>query len=296
MGVVLTFNNGVIVRQGEKYDLPGFHDLQRMVMPVVSIHGGEVRCWGTAVCIGAGWFVTARHVISDLRDDGVEDAFVIWETDTDLNGHGTDLLGAPLRVRTWHMHDEADLATLTAELPQEGVREIRKMDWSLRMPRLGEPVTVVGYSHLKGSIAVQPTGRLQLDWERTLSVGVGAVLEQRIERRGIGLRQSPGFSTDAPALAGMSGGPVIDRRGDLLGFVSSSFEPATDEESWDSFVALAGPALELRVTDLPIGLGLDITGAPDHRLATLMTERAFDAVGDTTFNVVDGKATYSINK
>ena len=296
MGVVLTFNNGVTVRQGEKYDLPEFHDLQRMVMPVVSIQHGEVRCWGTAVCIGAGWFVTARHVISDLRDDGAEDVFVIWETDTDLDGHGTDFLGAPLRVRTWHLHDEADLATLTAELPHQGASEIRKMDWSLRIPRLGEPVTVVGYSHLKGSISVQPTGRMQLAWERILSIGVGAVLEQRIERRGIGLRQSAGFSTDAPALAGMSGGPVIDRHGSLLGFVSSSFEPATGVESWNSFVALAGPALELSVTDLPLGLGLDITDAPNRRLATLMTEGAFDGMSDATFDVIDGKATYSINE
>ena len=31
MGVVLTFNNGVTVRQGDKYDFPEFHDLQRMV-------------------------------------------------------------------------------------------------------------------------------------------------------------------------------------------------------------------------------------------------------------------------
>ena len=296
MGVVLTFDNGVTVRQGEKHDLPDFHDLQRMVMPVVSLRDGEVRCWGTAVCIGAGWFVTARHVISDLDNDGVEDVFIIWESDTDLNGHGTDLLGGPLRVRTWHLHDEVDLAVLTAELPHEAPTEIRKMDWSLRMPQLGELVTVVGYSHLKGSLSVQPAGRMQLDWERTLSVGVGAVLEQRSERRGIGLRQSPGFSTDAPALAGMSGGPVIDRHGNLLGFVSSSFEPASGAEAWDSFVALAGPALELSVTDLPLGQGLDISGASDRRLSALMAEGAFACVSDPTFDVVDGKATYVANE
>lgn len=296
MGFVLTFNNGVTVRQGEKYDLPQFHDLQRMVMPVVSIDNGDVRCWGTAVCIGAGWFVTARHVISDLHDEGAEDIFVIWETDTDLTGHGTDFLGAPLRIRAWHLHEEVDLATLSAELPTQGPSEIRKMDWSLRMPRLGEPVTVVGYSHLHGKIGLQPNGRMQVDWERTLSVGVGAVLEQRVARMGVGLRQSPGFSTDAPAMSGMSGGPVIDRDGKLLGFVSSSIMPERAGETWDSYVALGGPALELSVKDLPLGLGLDITGAPDRRLGTLMTDGAFDAVTDGTVNVIDGKVTYSINE
>jgi hypothetical protein len=141
-------------------------------------------------------------------------------------------------------------------------------------------------------LSTQPNGRMKLDWERTLSLGVGAVVEQRFERRGIGLRQSPGFSTDAPALSGMSGGPVIDRQGNLLGFVSSSVPPTTDDERWDSYVALAGPALELSVRDLPLGQSVDISGTPDRRLGVLMTERAFDAVSDESFDVVDGKVTY----
>lgn len=296
MGVVLTFDNGVTVRQGEKYEFPDFHALQRMVMPVVSIDDGRVRCWGTAVCIGAGWFVTARHVLDDLDREGAEDIFVLWETDTEIGDGSPDALGSLLRIRTYSLHDEADLATLTAELPQQAPGELRKLDWSLRMPRMGEPVAVVGYSHLRGELKMKANSLKELAWERVLSIGVGAVLEQRIERRGIGLRQSPGFSTDAPTESGMSGGPVIDRFGKLLGFVSSSFEPSVAGGSWDSYVALAGLALELSVTDLQLGTGLDITGAPERRLSALIAAGAFDCVGDSTFDVAEGKATYTFAK
>lgn len=53
-------SNEVVVRQGEKYDYDQYDDLQRMVMPLVSIEDGNLQCWGTAMCIGAGWFLTAR--------------------------------------------------------------------------------------------------------------------------------------------------------------------------------------------------------------------------------------------
>ena len=194
MGVVLTFDNGVTVRQGEKYEFPDFHALQRMVMPVVSIddwtrsvlgHSGLHRCW------------LVRHrpsALDDLDREGAEDIFVLWETDTEIGDGSPDALGSLLRIRTYSLHDEADLATLTAERPEQAPGELRKLDWSLRMPRMGKPVAVVGYSHLRGELKTKANSLKELAWERVLSIGVGAVLEQRIERRGIGLRQSPGFS------------------------------------------------------------------------------------------------------
>jgi hypothetical protein len=232
-------------------------------------------------------------VIDDLDREGAEDIFIMWETDVELGTGSTDFLGSLLRVRTYQLHDEADLATVTAELPTEAPSELRKLDWSLRMPCLGEPIAVVGYSHLRGTITTQLTGQQQLEWERVLSVGVGAVLAQRTERLGTGLRQSPGFSTDAPVQSGMSGGPVIDSKGDLLGFASSSFEPAGEADSWDSYVGLAGPALELAVTNIQLGTGLDIDGSPEIRLLSLVSSGEFVCTCDESFDVVEGKATYS---
>jgi len=159
----LTFGNGVVVKHGERYDFPDYDQLQRLVMPVVSVENGVLRCWGTAVSIGAGWFVTARHVIDHLDAAGATDVFVVWETDTPLPTGGVDYLGSVLRVRTWHLHPEVDLATLTAEIPAQAPGELRNLNWSLRMPSPREPVAVVGYSHLSGTIRPQPSGRGELD-------------------------------------------------------------------------------------------------------------------------------------
>jgi len=35
---------------------------------------------------------------------------------------------------------------------------------------------------------------------------------------------------------------------------------------------------------------------PDRRLEILMAEASFDVVGDETFDVIEGKATYSLNE
>ncbi|WP_158305605.1 MULTISPECIES: hypothetical protein [unclassified Nocardioides] len=51
--------------------------------------------------------------------------------------------------------------------------------------------------------------------------------------------------------------------------------------------------LELSVTDLPDGTGLDITGARDLRVAQLVDAGTFACDSDTSFDVNDqGKAVY----
>ena len=54
MRASLKFGNGVIVKHGEKFDFPDFDELQRLVMPVVSVENDIVRCWGTASASALG--------------------------------------------------------------------------------------------------------------------------------------------------------------------------------------------------------------------------------------------------
>lgn len=246
---------GLTIPAGEIADLDDYSPLQSTVMPVVSLQEGRLQCWGTAVCVGAaGWFLTARHVVDDFVEqyghmqDGSTGLFLLWETDERLIGRDpTDYLGAPLPVEYLHQHSQSDLVALTVGLPPQAPDRLRVATLALRLPVEGEPIAVVGYSRMSLEGEVKPGARSSVEYERTLSIGAGRVLEVQPERFGLRLRGWPGFETDAPIRSGMSGGPVFDQDGEVLGFASSSMAPAEAGQPWNSYVALCGPALELDV-------------------------------------------------
>ena len=242
------------VAAGEIKDIAGFSDLQRTIFPVVSFHDGQLEPLGSAVCIGAtGWFLTARHVveghISKYRDvvDGSAGLYILWETDERTIGGPTSYLGAPLPVIYAHPHGDVDLVSLTVGVHATTPARLRVATLSLRTPEVGEPVAVVGFSHMRLSGEVLAGQRSSMDYERTLSVGAGKVLEVQHERLGSSMRRFPGLVTDAPIKPGMSGGPVFDQSGEVIGFNSSSLPPTLADPAWNSYVVLAGPALELDV-------------------------------------------------
>lgn len=135
--------------------------------------------------------------------------------------------------------------TLTATLPAQAPDRLRVAPLAFRMPQVGEPLAVFGYSAMSLSGEVQREGPATVQYERTFTVSAGEVLEQQPERRSSGVRGCPGVVTDAPIYAGMSGGPVFDMSGEIIGFASSSHGPVEADDRWNSFVALCAPALEL---------------------------------------------------
>lgn len=287
----LQLPNGVTIKQGEYVEFSEYHSLQRTVMPVISINGDEVVCWGSAVSIGAGWFVTARHVLADfhaareVREGGT--LFVVWETDTKLPLGGENYLGMPLEVLGYHMHPDTgvDLATLTVDLPPQAPSEILPVQLELRMPELGEAIIVVGYPSLNGSLHRDADEKLTIEWERTMGMSLGEVTEQQGGRLDRQIRGGPGFVTDAPTPPGTSGGAVLDGRGNCLGFVSSSFEPSKEYPLWNSFIALLGPVLELSVLDLEVGVHNSFE-APGVRVAALVADGVTSLTwDDPTFDV-----------
>ncbi|MCW2857868.1 MAG: serine protease [Marmoricola sp.] len=290
MGVSLEVE-GLTVASGTSADFTAWSGMQATVMPVVSLQDGSLTCWGSAVCVGSsGWFITAKHVIEDFleehgpRDDGSTGLFVLWESDEPTGGGPSNFLGAPMPVAYVHPHGSADLATLTVRVPEQAPELLRVAQLAFRMPQLGEPLAVFGYSAMSLSGQVHRDQPSTVVYERTFTVGVGQVLEQQPDRRSSGVRGCPGVVTDAPIYAGMSGGPVFDADGDVVGFASSSHGPIESDSTWNSFVALGAPALELSF----MTRANDEDPLAERTLAHLVAEDAVLTSADDTFDVDAG--------
>lgn len=290
----LDLGSGRIVKHGELHTFEEYIDLQRALVPVVALCDRELTGIGTAVCIGAGWFLTAAHVVEGIQERGCE-LKVILETDTPVGQNPEHVFGGAFEVRGMHVHPESDLATLSVALPASALAEVRALDLRLRSPEVGEPVTVVGYPHMAQGAVVSLTGEPSVEWERNLSAGVGVVLGHQLERLERPMRGFPGFETDAPTPPGTSGGPVLDRSMKVIGFVSSSSAPSDAHDGWNSFVALLGPALELSLLDLSSDPGADPATAPEVRLVQLALDGAIEFEAFDTFDVdpSTGRVRYS---
>lgn len=243
---------------GESVVLDSHEPFRDWLMPVVVIdRDGSMKVNGSAVCIGPGTFVTARHVVDYLLDewpeDGDAEVWVAWTTGSARGGPVNAFRGQLLSVKRYRRHPRVDLAILTTVLPAEAVERHVSVRWSLRMPELGEAVALLGYPDGRADADLSGDGPTGVVLEYPLMLSLGAVTGHREEwgTNSALPRSWPGFEINAPMPSAMSGGPVIDRRNRLIGFCSSSYEPSPPEHpDWNGYVSLTGFLLPMDV-DVP---------------------------------------------
>ena len=187
---------------------------------------------GSAVMVGPGLAICAAHVLNDQR-----------YLEKSVAGHATFVASAPnqegvllwtiLRVATV---PESDLAVLSMRLTSNYPKNRRFCHAAVttRMPAIGDVLTVTGFS------AVRRTE------DRTNSISIelvpgwaqGRVIDRYPDGRGRTMLPGPCLAVECDSRGGMSGGPVFDSRGFLVGVVSSSYEGSTT-----TFVSHVWPAL-----------------------------------------------------
>ncbi|QBR93760.1 serine protease [Nocardioides euryhalodurans] len=291
----------VAIRQGELHEFTEYQDIQRAVLPVLAVQDGTVKGLGTAVCIGPGWFVTAKHVIDEhynnhaTNPDEGSGLYVYLQTDQHPPSEPEAIFGALLEVSAINLHTETDLATMSTQLPGQTSDWLRHLPLALRMPDVGEPVMFVGYPGTKVEFEKPEDENPILTIEPHPTVSVGEVLSQEPIRRFQKYRGSPGFESDAPGPWGTSGGAVLDAEGQVVGFLSSSMDLGGDPPASSTYAAAVGPVLELNVM-VPSAASSD-EGGEVAQVAHLVMHDHIDCDVYPTFDVdPDGNAFYRVSE
>lgn len=193
---------------------------------------------GSAVLVAPGIALCAWHVLADRLDkpewltlmSPVEDGTLqIWSVRSYTHPRGTDLVLLNVHLAT---------AIQSPVL-------IRQALVTARVPAVGEMLTIIG------SIAAQPefatNGTPDGEAIRAgIFISRGPVTRRYIPRRDQAVLPWPCLEVSVATHGGMSGGPVFDERGALVGVLCSSFD--TEDGSGPSYVSLLFPALVVKIS------------------------------------------------
>lgn len=234
--------------------------VRKAVVPLFWMESnGDLQGLGTAFVIDPwGGLMTADHVIADARLHGLMrrdqngDFRVNMPADAGLvvlHGYGlvfgtVGLSPAALRLvsRVWSPalpgsdplaalqgrpdYQAIDLAFLTTQTPSlSAVRNLRLRS-KPPQPRLGDVVIAIGYPRIETFKGSQDEART------TISEGMKAAYGRVVQLHPHGRDRSnptPVFEIEANWPSGMSGGPVFNSEGEVIGVVSRSIAPDTED-------------------------------------------------------------------
>ncbi len=225
--------------------LPALHTVGNAVVAVAGLTDDVTHFVGSGVMVAPGLLLTATHVLREFPDDGPGPMFLTflpegarawrpYQTNT-LRGSDDGVL-VGLRER----HVVSDLTLVSCVLSSDALDEhpLNMAALEVDLPIPGERLWAVGFR--QGDVDDDGTGVTPL-------VASGLVTECFPHGRDRNLR-GPCVEVAMETFGGMSGGPVFNERGYVVGLVSSSFESTDDLGPtyvtfiWDAFrVAVTAP-------------------------------------------------------
>lgn len=208
--------------------------LRGIVLQLVALVGDEAFAWGSGFLAAPGIGITAKHVCTEFKELGVGvsseasliavgaigSTAIVWGITQMLSIGGADLAILVLDRRT----------------PWEGNLTLHLPEIHICAPKVDDLVFSYGF---RASEVKFPRA------EGKTSLGImglssaGRVTEVYPNGRDKVNLPGPCFETDLVAVGGMSGGPVFDSLGRIIGLISSSFPP----ENSPTFVSLVWTAV-----------------------------------------------------
>jgi S1-C subfamily serine protease len=217
---------------------PFAHDDTGILLNVVSIIDGSIQALGSAFIVAPGLAITAAHVISAYAYDGRLDEgslLLIGAYDGKLRAWSATRIRQPLE-------GDVALVEIVPRFVPEAQLKINHVKLSARLPAIGEPVLGLGLIAQANNFPFDPgSGSLASIAVKGL-MATGIVQGFYPERDK--LLPGPTLQCNFKAPGGMSGGPVFDKSGHVVGIISSSMEI---EGEWVSWVSLHWHALMFEV-------------------------------------------------
>lgn len=254
-------NDSVLVADFSVDDFPTIqmlpHPTQRAVMSVVAVKHDQIRPVGTCFAISNhGLVLTARHVVDEalglVADSGEpsEKAWIgaLYLSEPAPGDDVPDKLGALLIANKVHFNSAFDIAAMHLNLPVHVVRNevlrVPAFRLSPGLPEIGSYCYGLGYHSMawgKADIGVDAYDVMQ-----SYSASRGIIQRTHFPFRDRRFLPFPCFEVAARFDKGMSGGPVFNTSGNVIGVICSSLGNP-EERGYISYASLIGPSLFLEI-------------------------------------------------
>lgn len=178
-------------------------------------------------------FATANHVIRQLIDDPEIGAFLLLPMD--LTSEPISLASLPIRsISAAETHNDVALLMVNVADGRLAVTDLKWLPVAFGQPQIGQYCVGLGYPQTQGDVSYG------------MQASRGAIEEIHRNRRDTVLSTFPSFRTNALYKPGMSGGPIVDINGSVIGIIAHGTE-ADDPEFVTGYGASIGAMGELRI-------------------------------------------------
>lgn len=254
------------------------HEAGDSLVAVVTMIDGKFMSLGSGVMIGPGLVLTATHVIDEISDGENPPLLMSFLP----NSSGRIWLPKATRTTTRpSTFDEdrkvySDLTVVSCSLNSEAHEGLPLMlaPIQIALPLIGDRLWAFGYRH-----------ELVEDGVESITPYVSSGLVTGCFPSGRGDRMpAPCFEVQMETFGGMSGGPVVNSEGYLVGLVSSSFDGGP------TYVTLIWDAIRLPFeSPFPDSLGseINISHAKHHGKVKIKGEFTRRLWGDVVFTLSD---------